>query len=230
MRAEIKALLFDKDGTLFDFHATWGAWAATFFLDVAGGDALRAGEISARLGYDYKNRRFSRDSVIIAGTPDEITALMEGAVPGWDAHEIKAHVNKVAAEVVPVAPVPLRPLLAGFRARGLKLGVATNDAITPTLAHLGRAGIDDMFDFIAGSDSGYGAKPETGMQRAFCNSVVIAPENCVMVGDSAHDLIAGRAAGMQTVAVLTGLAGADALRALADVVLADIGALPGWIG
>ena len=35
-----------------------------------------------------------------------------------------------------------------------------------------------------------------------------------MVGDSTHDLRAGRAAGMRTVAVLTGLAGADELAPL----------------
>ena len=50
-----------------------------------------------------------------------------------------------------------------------------------------------------------------------------------MVGDSAHDLIAGRAAGMRTLAVLTGVAGSDELAPLADAVLADIGAIPGWL-
>ena len=50
-----------------------------------------------------------------------------------------------------------------------------------------------------------------------------------MVGDSRHDLISGRAAGMATVAVLTGIAGAGELAPHADVVLPDIGHLPGWL-
>jgi phosphoglycolate phosphatase len=50
-----------------------------------------------------------------------------------------------------------------------------------------------------------------------------------MVGDSRHDLIAGRAAGMPVVAVLTGVAGADELAPVADAVLPDIGHLPDWI-
>jgi phosphoglycolate phosphatase len=50
-----------------------------------------------------------------------------------------------------------------------------------------------------------------------------------MVGDSRHDLEAGRSAGMRTVAVLTGIAGAAELAPLADVVLTDIGALPDWL-
>ena len=50
-----------------------------------------------------------------------------------------------------------------------------------------------------------------------------------MVGDSRHDLIAGRAAGMQTVGVLTGMAELADLAPFADVVLPDIGHLPLWL-
>jgi phosphoglycolate phosphatase len=50
-----------------------------------------------------------------------------------------------------------------------------------------------------------------------------------MVGDSRHDLAAGRAAGMHTVAVLTGPARDEDLRPFADVVLPDIGHLPEWL-
>ena len=28
MARKVDAILFDKDGTLFDFHATWSGWAA----------------------------------------------------------------------------------------------------------------------------------------------------------------------------------------------------------
>jgi phosphoglycolate phosphatase len=52
---------------------------------------------------------------------------------------------------------------------------------------------------------------------------------CVMIGDSRHDLASGRAAGMRTVGVLTGPAEAAELQGLADAILPDIGALPGWL-
>ncbi|MEC9104658.1 MAG: HAD hydrolase-like protein, partial [Pseudomonadota bacterium] len=55
------------------------------------------------------------------------------------------------------------------------------------------------------------------------------PAHVAMVGDSTHDLIAGRAAGMVTVAVLTGLADAETLGPHADVVLPHIGHIPGWL-
>ena len=39
----------------------------------------------------------------------------------------------------------------------------------------------------------------------------------------------GRAAGMRTIAVLTGVAKREDLAPHADVVLTDIGAIPGWL-
>jgi phosphoglycolate phosphatase len=50
-----------------------------------------------------------------------------------------------------------------------------------------------------------------------------------MVGDSTHDLHAGRAAGMRTIGVLTGAAVAAQLSPFADVVLRDIGEIPAWL-
>ena len=68
------------------------------------------------------------------------------------------------------------------------------------------------------------------MLAAFCRATGIPPAACAMIGDSTHDLDSGRAAGMVTVAVLTGLATRDDLEPHADVVLDDIAALPGWLG
>jgi phosphoglycolate phosphatase len=67
------------------------------------------------------------------------------------------------------------------------------------------------------------------MCLAFAERLQVAPARLAMVGDSRHDLQAGRAAGMRTVAVLTGVARAADLADLADVILPDIGALPGWL-
>jgi phosphoglycolate phosphatase len=50
-----------------------------------------------------------------------------------------------------------------------------------------------------------------------------------MVGDSLHDLHAGRAAGMRTVGVLTGPAPRAELSPEADIVLGSIAELPDWL-
>ena len=34
----IEAIVFDKDGTLFDFQVSWSAWAMAFLRDAADGN------------------------------------------------------------------------------------------------------------------------------------------------------------------------------------------------
>jgi phosphoglycolate phosphatase len=68
----IKALLFDKDGTLFDFAATWEAWANAFLTRISKGDGERAALLGQQIGFDYGTQRFSPDSIVIAGTPGEV--------------------------------------------------------------------------------------------------------------------------------------------------------------
>ncbi|MEC8197391.1 MAG: HAD-IA family hydrolase, partial [Pseudomonadota bacterium] len=77
---------------------------------------------------------------------------------------------------------------------------------------------------------GFGAKPDPGPLLAFAEHTNLSPARVAMVGDSTHDLIAGRRAGMQTVAVLTGVAIEAELAPHADVVLPNIGHIPTWVG
>lgn len=225
----VEGIVFDKDGTLFDFRTTWEAWAAGFLRRATGGDDVRAKRAGAAIGFDLVHQRFAPDSIAIAGTMHEIAAALAPSFPDMSLPDMVAHLDAEAARAPQAEAVPLKPFLTGLRARGLRLGVATNDSEAPALAHLGEAGVTPLFDFIAGADSGFGGKPSAGQLLAFCAETSLAPGACVMVGDSLHDLMAGRAAGMRTAGVLTGMADHDDLAAHADVVLDNIGAIPGWL-
>jgi len=225
----IAALLFDKDGTLFDFGATWEGWAESFLLRATGNDRAHAHHVGTQIGFDMNTRSFQPDSLVIANTPAEIAAAMHPHFPAMSYDALLDMLNDEAESVTQIEVVPLVPYLAGLRARGLKLGVATNDAESPALVHLDSVGIRDQFDFIAGFDSGHGAKPGPGQLLAFAEATQIDPTQIAMVGDSPHDLIAGRAAGMTTIGVLTGIAVADDLIPHADTVLPDIGHIPAWL-
>lgn len=225
----IKGLCFDKDGTLFDFAATWEAWAKAFLRRAAKGDEARAIKVGAAIGFDLVAGKFAADSLVIAGTPGEVTDALMPHFAEMERSSLLAMLNEEAAQAPQQPAVPLRPLLEGFRAQNIALGVATNDSEVPARAHLGAAGITDLFDFIAGYDSGHGGKPAPGQLLAFAKAVGLEPAQIAMVGDSTHDLHAGRAAGMRTIAVLTGTAVTAQLAPFADVVLADIGEIPAWL-
>lgn len=225
----VAAILFDKDGTLFEFGATWESWARAFLLHITGNDLARAARIGGHIGFDMTTDRFRPDSIVIAGTPAEIVAELVPHLPEIAPDDLLYRINEEAELAPQKQAVPLADLLDGLRARGLYLGVATNDAEAPARAHLAGAGVLERFDFVAGFDSGYGAKPRPGQLLAFARALDLAPARVVMVGDSTHDLLAGRAAGMKTVGVLTGLARERDLAPHADAVLPDIGHLPDWL-
>lgn len=223
----IRAILFDKDGTLFDFQATWGAWARGFLASEACGDPALAEKLADAMDYDIEAGRFLPASAVIAGTGREVAEILAPLL-ARDVDALERHIAVTAAQAPLVEATPLGPLLARLRAAGLRLGVATNDF--EAVAHRHVATVHDQFDFIAGFDSGHGAKPGPGMLLAFARACGLAPHQVLMVGDSRHDLMAGRAAGMSTLAVLTGVASAADLADLADAVRPDIGHLPELLG
>ncbi|MEL6644237.1 MAG: HAD family hydrolase [Pseudomonadota bacterium] len=223
-------ILFDKDGTLFDFHATWSGWVAGMLRDMAQGDAVLEVVLAEALGFDLATRAFDPASPVIAGTPFDIARELIPHLPDPPPlSALVAHLNATAASAPMAEAVPLATYLNGLRARGLALGVVTNDAEAPARAHLEQVGVLEAFGVVVGCDSGHGAKPAPGPVLAACRALGAEPRAAVMVGDSLHDLMAGRAAGLRTVGVLTGLAEREDLAPMADVVMADIGGLPGWL-
>ena len=224
----IDAAIFDKDGTLFDFRATWGGWTARAIAHLAAHGA-DADAVAEGLGYDLGSGKFAKHSPVICATTPELVDIMHGYVPAMDKAQLLATLSELS-EAAPQAPaVALRDVFEGLKARGLKIGLATNDTEAPARAHLAGAGVLDLFDFVAGCDSGWGGKPAPGQLLAFCDKVGVNPVRAVMVGDSLHDLHAGRDAGMKRVAVLTGVAEAAELADHADVVLPDISHLGAWL-
>ncbi len=225
----IRGLVFDKDGTLFDFHRTWSVWSAALIRDLTGNDDAAAQALAEALAFDLENTSFLPGSPLIAGTMDVLIDAVMELLPGLDEGALRALVLTETAAIKPVAAVPLAPVLGRLKAAGCILGIATNDAEGPARAHLAAAGVLEDFAFIAGYDSGHGAKPEPGMCEAFCAATGLAPSACAMIGDTTHDLASGRAAGMVAVGVLTGLSTREDLADLADVVLDSIADLPDWI-
>ena len=225
----VDALLFDKDGTLFDFAATWNGWTGGMIRHLSNGDEGLVQALADRLSYDLEAEEIRPDSIVIAASNEVIAAAIAEVVPDWSHGDVERHLAESAA-VAPLVPAAdLKQMIATLSDRGVVLGVMTNDAELSARAHLESAGVLDGFAFVAGFDSGYGAKPDPDPLLAFCNAVGVEPSRAAMVGDSEHDLVAGRAAGMRTLGVLTGMARAEELHPLADAVLPDVGHIPAWL-
>jgi phosphoglycolate phosphatase len=225
----IDGIVFDKDGTLFHFQATWGVWTEGFIIDEARGDPVLRDRLADALGFDLALKGFHPDSPVISATTGEVAAMVHPLLQRYTLDGLRARMDARAMSLKNVEAAPLLDLFTALKARGLKIGLATNDTEAPARAHLAASGITHLFDFVAGFDSGWGGKPAPGQLLAFARAVGIDPGRCAMVGDSLHDLHAARTAGMVAVGVLTGMADEATLDSAADVVLRSIADLPGWL-
>jgi phosphoglycolate phosphatase len=195
-----------------------------------GDDALRV-RLGAAVGYDVNERRFAPDALIVKAAADEVNRAWCSLLP----HQSMAVVVETGQRHLQSMPaaIPVTDLTAfcnRLSGNGIALGVATNDFESIAREQLQQVDALSHFPFICGFDSGFGAKPEPGMILGFCEHAGLEPAAVAMVGDSAHDLDAGRAAGAGLlVGVLTGPATRADLQPMADVVLDDISHLPDYL-
>ena len=231
-RAPIRGILFDKDGTLIDYRASWLAANRAVVRDLAEAACEApafADELLRRLGYEPAADRFAADSPLLWASTAQLAALW-GAQPELATlADVRERVERHFSDHEAHPPVPvtdLAALCARLVARGLRLGVATMDSTAATEATLERFAVRVRMAFVAGADAGYGLKPNPGMVLGFCQAIGHAPGEVAVVGDNLADLAMARAAGAGlAVAVLTGGCPADALAAEADLVLPSIAEL-----
>ena len=150
-------------------------------------------------------------------------------LPDRSPSDIQNLLEKLSQEVPQVPVAPLVPLFEGFRAAGLKLGVATNDAEASMARHLEVAEIDALLDFAVGFDSGFGHKPGPGQLLGFADHLGLDPRHIFFCVVFNLDLHAARAAGMVGIGVLSGPAEPEVLSPHAEVVLPTIADIPAWL-
>lgn len=234
-RDTIRAILFDKDGTLLDYHATWMPVNRGAALLVADGNPAVAERLLIAAGWDAAGDRVLPASPLAAGTTPEIARLWHGMLPSPPpVAEIVRRMDLFFAVGgrAEAHPVPgLTETLGALADGGLTLGVATADSEAGARATLAPFDVLDRFAFLAGHDSGHGCKPDPGMAHAFLAETGHAPGAVAMIGDNAHDMeMAARAGLGLRVGVLTGTSDRAELEPLCDLVVADIRALPALFG
>jgi phosphoglycolate phosphatase len=229
----LKGVLFDKDGTLIDFQMTWGPAIHAVIHALAEGDAAKVRAQAECLHFDLDRRRFRATSPIIGGATSQYGMDWARALGRDDFPALRAEIDALAAvECVQTLTPVGQPaeVLRALRAMGLRTGLATNDAEASARRHLEQLKLTAFMDFVAGYDSGHGAKPAPGMVEAFAREIGAETGQVALVGDTLHDLECARAAGAIAVAVLSGVAPRDELAPHADCVIADIGELAGLVG
>jgi phosphoglycolate phosphatase len=228
----VQAVLFDKDGTLIDLHASWvGAGLATAreLCRLAGVPQREAGLLAAS-GYQPEHGRLDPLGAWACGSTASLVRGWLQAL-GLDTGEqhtarwLRFMTAEAGARVTPLAD--LARVFDELATLGMRLGVATMDLEDSARTALAKLGLAQRVDFVCGCDSGHGEKPDPGMVLACCRALGLDPRQLAVVGDTPHDMRMARAAGAgRVVAVTSGAAGEQLLGPLADHVIPDVSHLP----
>ena len=197
MFEDVKAVLFDLDGTLIDSAPDLGAAADKMRTD-RGLPALPLEQYRPMAGAGARGML----GVAFGITPD---------APGYDALREEFFVNyesAMTARTVIFEGIPV--LISRLLELGLAWGVVTNKSMRFTGPLTRQIPLFSSAGAIVGGDSTPHAKPHPAPLLEAARQLALEPARCIYVGDDQRDIAAGRAAGMRTVAATYGYLGSNA--------------------
>lgn len=233
---DIDLVVFDKDGTLIDFHWLWGHKArqavAAVTRELPDHPQLSA-RIFSTLGYDPDAGATSADAPLAVAPMAKLSTLVAVVLYqhglGWHAaEELVERKFTTTLGSVPIADQvrglgDVRGLFQALRTAGVRIALLTTDDRASTLATLPYLGVDELVDAVMCGDDAVPAKPSAEPLLKLARDLAVSPDRTMMVGDTVCDMMTGlKAAVGSRVGVLTGATERQALEACADLVTDSI--------
>ncbi|SHF97478.1 HAD family hydrolase [Vibrio gazogenes] len=231
---KFKALLFDKDGTLLEFHNLWLNVSRGASEMIKGYSDLHQGNQNITITELLFAIGVEGDVVLnhglLASNPVEDTAQAwfellkpEVSIEEFTKVTKAAFNNQVKENPDWVEALPgVTEKLSSLKQQGMHLGIATADTKDSTLYSLSQSGLTELFDYIGYSDGDIEPKPAPALLDAFCQQCGIKPHEVIMFGDTVSDMEFGHNAGAKKVGVLTGTALRSELEPVADLVIPSV--------
>ncbi len=229
----MRGLLFDKDGTLLDFRASWSRAFRDLCLDLCDGDIKAAEAMLIAGGMNVETGHCAAGSVFAAGNTFDIVRCWFPDLSGGAAKAMVERIDRVfhANGVRYSVLLPgVRAVLEQLAEAGYVMGVATSDGTAGTRAALAVLKVQSYLPHVFGYDSVPRPKPAPDMVLAFSAAAGVPVGEIAVIGDNAHDLEMARSAGAgAAVGVLSGNSEVGDLAPLADIVLGSVVEVPDWL-
>lgn len=230
--ARIKAVLFDKDGTIVDSLGAWAeaerlvcrALARRALAEPSTAAAAIAAEEAALAAIGVKGDEVDKGGLLAMADVRTILESLRRSLSDslgaprleWlgDERRFRVAFDEAFGSLYPSGSLRCRAMegadeaLSALAELGMPLGIATADDRSTTLSQLEELGWGRRFAFIACGDTSPRPKPDPWSALEFAKAVGIEPGQIAVVGDTEADLGMARAAGaMLFVRVVDSLAG-----------------------
>ncbi|HAP22026.1 MAG TPA: HAD family hydrolase [Lachnospiraceae bacterium] len=187
MLNDIKAVLFDLDGTLVESMSMWGDidvdYLKKFHIPVPEGLQKAIEGLSM-----YQTAVYFKENFAIEDSLEEI-------MDEW---------NRMAYEKY-TTEIPLKPgaraFLNGLKDKNIPCGIATSNSRILTEAILKSHQVENYFSVMVTGDEITNGKPDPEVYLETAKKMGVAPEHCLVFEDIPFGIIAGKRAGMTVCAV-----------------------------
>jgi len=225
-----QAIIFDKDGTLIDFHAMWGGWVVFLAqqLQNASGLNLRI-ELYDLMGYDESSGKVLASGKVAAMPMAHLRTLtvelvQSHGVSNQEAHQLVEECWLIPDPVLLAHPfTDMRELFHNLHSKGIKIAIATADDRAPTQAMIEAFDVEEYISAMVCADDGIPSKPAPDMVLTLCKRMDVEPGRVMVIGDTTSDMKMARASGAGlAVGALSGVSHARDLAPFADVLIESV--------
>ena len=183
---EIKAVLFDLDGTLIDtekyYQKIWPAAVAHF---------------------GYEMTREQTLQLRSYGRPFAPLKFKEWYGEDFDYDKVRAYRKEIFEELVAKEGIQLKPgakeILKWLKERGILVSTATATDEERTERYLKKVGLYDYFDKICCATQVKEGKPSPDLYIYAAKQIGVSKENCIAVEDAPNGVRSATSAGISTI-------------------------------
>lgn len=186
--SNIKAVIFDLDGTLIDtekyYRAAWPAAAKHFGYDMSDEQSL----LLRSLGQPFAPAQFK-----------------EWFGPDCNYEEIKNYRKKLMNDILEKNGIELKPgameILNYLKSNGFLTAMATANPYDRTVKYLKQLELYDYFDKIICATMVKEGKPSPDVYDYSCKELNLSPDECIAVEDSPNGVLSAYRAGCKVIMI-----------------------------
>ena len=204
---KIKGIIFDKDGTLYDYVQVWAPVinnaVKTIFISLNIEHSEKATlQLYEIIGIDsnyniykdgivFNHHKVVRAFIKLLGfcinhkvNPFSFYKMMQKLLLR-PADMIKEQLNSIDFK-------PVQELMDRLKENNIKIGIVTNDTTASSRVCFKMMGITDDIEFLRSKESNCKKKPNPEAIKQFCNTFNLKPEEVAVVGDATSDMDFGK--------------------------------------